>query len=504
VSISDTPLPPDHGPHNSLSDPIGAASPEPRARAVDPFEALLWRWLLAAPVGIVLAAIAAAAVWYFLPPGPSVAYVKLYMPVHPEGEFREHPEAGIDFVAFQRTQFALLRSRPVLDAALRDRNVQQLDLHGLTKGLDPADWLEKQIRVELPEGPELPRVALIGDDPKQLKILLSALVDAYLAEVVDKRTMAHRVQRLEKLEQVRQLYSQRLKSIRETNRKLALAVGGNGDKLVELRVELAMKELADAKQQLVKVRSELRQLEFDATMAEKKVKAGAGLDVPDKVVEERVEKALAKEIAARDKLQADLKPNPDENLPQIKALRRALEEKTAFIEEQRKLLRPQYREELQKQAQTAAQSDLADLKDKIAYVKALEQTLTREVEQLVKLDNKLKNDALDLGDSQVELKLAEAGYQKVVKEIDDLKVEMAAPARVSKWEDAVVVPPDDGPRKRGAAALAGLGAFGAVLLLACFVEFPWRRGRPAAEAVEGAEASPDEDLPLTPDVIPGE
>jgi hypothetical protein len=593
VSISETPLPPDDGP----LDPVDGPADPPR-------RGLLKTLLMAAPIGFVLAVIVAAAVWYFLPPGPSTAYVKLYMPEHPEGNFGEHPEAGIEFGKFQRTQFALLKSRPVLDAALRDPKVQQLDLKAVTKGpgpalrdpndvrkaLDPADWLEGQIRVETPDGPELPRVVLSGDDPEQLKVLLTALVDAYLSEVVNKRTVAHRVARLEKLDQVRKLYSERLKSIRETNKKLALAVGPNPDKIAQLRLELSMKELTNAKEQLVKVRSELKQAEFDAILAEKKVKAGAALLDPDKAVEELVEKALEKEVAARDKVQADLiaalKADPDENRPGTKALRRDLDEKKAFIEEQRKVLRPQYRdelkkqaqsaalvvpdkaveervekalekelaardrlqadlvkaramspegasdpkvremaaalekqkvviaeqrkalrdlyrEELQQQAQDAARADLAVLQEKIKYSKALDQTLAKEVEELTKLDNKIKADALDLGDSQVELKLAEAGYQKVMGEIDALKTEVGAPMRVSKWEDAVVVPPDDGPRRWKAAALAGLGAFALVLLLACLTRFiPWRRD--AQGVVEEDWGGPHEELPGTPDAIPGE
>jgi hypothetical protein len=457
------------GPCDSLGDPIDVAPAVAGGRV----KALLWRWLLAAPVGLVLAVIVAAAVWYLLPPGKHMAFVKLYMPMHPDGGFREHPEADIDFVSFQRTQFALFKSRPILEAALRDPRVQPLDLHGLTKGRNPVDWLEEEVRVQMPDGPELPRVVLSGDDPEPLKVLLTALVDVYLAEVVDKRAMAHRVARLEKLEAVRELYAGRLKSIREMNRKLALAVGGNGNRLVELRLEPSMKELADAKGQLVKVRSQLKQAEFDAAIAEKRVLAAAALVDTDEAAEELVEKALAKDIAERDKLQAaldaNLKANPDENLPRAKALRTALDDKNAFIEEQRKLLRLQYREELQKQAQSTAQSDLALLQEKIKYLKALEGALVQEVEGLTGLANKLKADAPDLGDALVELKQAEAGYQKVMGEIDALKVEVQAPRRVTRWEDAVVVPPDDGPRKWKAAALAGLGAFGAVLLLASFM-----------------------------------
>jgi hypothetical protein len=459
-------VPTDDGPCDCLGDPTDA----PPAGAGSRVKALRRRWLLATTLGILLAAATAVGVWFFLPPGKHVAFVKLYMPMRPEGELLAHPEAGADFQSFQRTQFALLRSHPVLDATLRDPKVQQLDLRGLTKGQSPVDWLEREISVQMPDGPELPRVVLSGDDPEQLRILVTALVDAYLNEVVDKRTMTHRVARLEKLEQVRKLPKDRLERIRETNKKLALVVGGNGDKIAELRLELSMKELADAKGQLVKVRSQLKQEEFDAAIAEKKMNAGAALVDTDKAVEERVEKALEKELTTRDKLQADLtaslKANPNEDDPRIKRLRTALEEKATFIEKQRKVLRPQYREELQKQAQSAAQSDLALLQEKIKYSKALEEALVKEVEGLTNLDNKLKADALDLGDAQVELKLAEAGFVKVMGEIDALKVKVGAPMRVSKWEEAAVVAPDETSRRMKMACLSALGAFGAVLLLA--------------------------------------
>jgi hypothetical protein len=81
-----------------------------------------------------------------------------YMPIHPEGNEFQQPDAGVDFPSFQRTQFALLRSPIALDAVFRDPNVQQLDLRGVTKGVSPVEWLEREIRIEFPDGPELPRV----------------------------------------------------------------------------------------------------------------------------------------------------------------------------------------------------------------------------------------------------------------------------------------------------------------------------------------------------------
>jgi hypothetical protein len=98
------------------------------------------------------------------------------------------------------------------------------------------------------------------------------------------------------------------------------------------------------------------------------------------------------------------------------------------------------------------------------------------------MSDKLNVDALDLEDNKVELQLAQEGFQKVAKEIDSLQMEMPTPPRVRKWEDAVVVAPDDTPRKLKAAGLAGLGAFVIVLVLASFVRFTWRTGPAANDA----------------------
>jgi hypothetical protein len=80
---------------------------------------------------------------------------------------------------------------------------------------------------------------------------------------------------------------------------------------------------------------------------------------------------------------------------------------------------------------------------------------------------------LDLDESKPQLQLAQDGFQKVVSEIDKLELEMPAPPRVRKWEDAAVLAPDDTKRQLKAAGLAGLAAFAIVLVLASFVRFTW-------------------------------
>jgi CxxC motif-containing protein (DUF1111 family)/peroxiredoxin len=442
---------------------------------------LLRRCLLATPVGLLMAAAAAAAVWMFLPPAKHVAYIKLYMPIHPEGNVFQHPEAGADFPSFQRTQFGLLRSHIALDAVFRDPKVQQLDLRGVPKGVSPVEWLEREIRVEFPEGPELPRVVLSGDDPEQLKVLVTAIRDAYLKQVVEEQTATHRQERMDRLKNTQKRYKERLDGIKETNRRLAQAVGGNNDKIVELKQEISEKELAAAKKQLADVRGKLTQLKVDVRVAEAKLNAGTALQVSNKDIEARIDKDLANEMASlnqlRNLLAKEREKVADDEVPGIKRLRAAIDEKTAAIDAQRKALLPKYRDELQRKARNDAPSELALTKEQIKYYEQFAAALADETTKLTRLNDKLKIGALELDDSRVELQLAQNGYQKMVNEIDNLLVEMPAPPRVRKCEDATVMGADETARKMKIAGLCAIGAFGAVLLLASFLRFAWGRSR---------------------------
>jgi hypothetical protein len=192
-------------------------------------------------------------------------------------------------------------------------------------------------------------------------------------------------------------------------------------------------------------------------------------------VEALVEKALAKEPEALARAQADLAKARElvaaDDDAGVRRLRSSLDAKTAATDAQRQALRAKYREEFLQKARGDAQADFVAIAGKIKYHKELEIALNQETQQLTKLIDKLTVDPLDPEDNKLEFQMAQEGYQKAVKEIDKLQVEMPAPPRVRKWEEAVIVAPNDTPRKLKAAGLAGLGGFLAVLLLASFLRF---------------------------------
>ena len=89
---------------------------------------------------------------------------------------------GEEFSNFKRTQVAMLKSRFVLQAALRKPEIAKLPI--VAAQADPVAWLESQLVVDFPGDAELLRVGMKGDKSDQLAKLVNAVVDSYMNEVV--------------------------------------------------------------------------------------------------------------------------------------------------------------------------------------------------------------------------------------------------------------------------------------------------------------------------------
>jgi len=482
-------------PRGLSSSPILAATPT----AALLLKALRRRWLLAATLGLIVAGITAAGVWIFLPPGMQTAYVKLYMPLHPDGILNAHPEDKGDFASFQRTQIALLKSRFVLNAALGKPKVRALNLAAVAKTITPVEWLDKEIKIETPDGPELPRVTMSGDDPEQLKILVTAVVDSYMEKVVQEQT-AHRQKHIEQLKEISVKYEARLKQIQNVRSELAKAIGSGETKVIALKQELTQKQLASAQSELIKVDHDLRQMELEAKIYQST--NGGAVEVPDKLIEGYVDKDLEKETAHRAELEARLAKAKDvvddDNFPKIKQLRAELDQKNKFLDEQRKKLRISYKAQLVERAGLDSKSQLAVLNQKIGFNREFKKLLGEEIEQMETDARKINDRAINLEGGRIDIQQAEASFARVIAEIDKATVELPAPARVSQLEEAIVVPPDEASRKLKVASLGAGGAFAVVLLLIGFLEFRSRRVDSVDGVVQGLGLEIMGTLPAAP------
>src|SRR5262249_25597659 len=154
-----------------------AAAPVPDAFAL--LKALRHRWLLALSAGLFFAVVASTATWFLLPTTLSLvtATAKLRIKSYEDRQFTMVVGSRLDGHTFLRTQCDLIKTRPVLEAALQDPQVAALNL---AKDSNAVDALDSRVKVELHDSSEVADVSMTGDNPAQITILVNAIVKAYL------------------------------------------------------------------------------------------------------------------------------------------------------------------------------------------------------------------------------------------------------------------------------------------------------------------------------------
>lgn len=88
-----------------------------------------------------------------------------------------------EFRIYRDTQVALVQSRFVLAAAMRQPGISALSM--LSGQLDPVNLLRQRLVVEVVGDSEVVTVRMTGEDPDQLVRLVDAIVEAYMREIVD-------------------------------------------------------------------------------------------------------------------------------------------------------------------------------------------------------------------------------------------------------------------------------------------------------------------------------
>jgi capsular exopolysaccharide synthesis family protein len=158
---------------------------------------------------------------------------------------------GGNFQTYQRTQVALLKSRLVANAALRQPGVAQLGI--LEEQPDPANWLASAIKGDYNLAPEILSISIAGNRPGDLVILLDAFREAYLQEIVQKEQI-DRSGRLDRLRKVLPGYE---KTIAEKSAKLR-KLAQTGTSNAELQAhKLRLERLDRAQKQLLQLQNEL-------------------------------------------------------------------------------------------------------------------------------------------------------------------------------------------------------------------------------------------------------
>src|SRR5262249_596048 len=168
--------------------------------------------------------------------------------------FRNPDEGRGEFLTYQKTQAARVRSRFVLNAALNRDEVKKLNL--VREQSEPITWLEDRLRVKTQEGCEIITLSLSGPYPVDLTTLVNAIAQSYLREIID----AERKRRSDRLAELDDIYvksNEKVRGKREEWRKEADRLGtSDSTALTQKQVNL-LSEFADVKKQVTLVQFEL-------------------------------------------------------------------------------------------------------------------------------------------------------------------------------------------------------------------------------------------------------
>jgi len=191
-----------------------------------------------------------------------------------------------NYEVYKRTQEQLLKSPLVLCAALRpfaDQDgslVEPQKFSVLEDSTDKIAWLKNNIRVTFPGDAEIMEVSLSGSDREELPILVNAVVDAYLQEVMDSE---HRRKR-ERLVAVQAAYAEKTIEVRKERAQLeslARVLGTVSDETLALKMQLAVQELAAYRSEHLRVLLERDRARMELTLQETMLDGVHDMEIPD-------------------------------------------------------------------------------------------------------------------------------------------------------------------------------------------------------------------------------
>jgi capsule polysaccharide export protein KpsE/RkpR len=254
--------------------------------------------------------------WQHLP-GPFTASALVYIAKTPPRVMSTSPNEAAssqeDFDEYRRTQEAMVKSRLVLNAALRQPKIADLSI--VRDQADPVEWLEKEVKTDFNAAPEILTVSLKGNKPEELTKVVDAVVDAYLQEFVHREDRA-RADRISRLTGLYGKFDEQVREKRKNLTDLARILGAKDQEAIAIKRQLVRQDLADTHREVRRVHFELIAAQTRLARLQAQTKAGEPAAAVAKLEEEVAVLAEQKKMLEREQevlAQEAARPLPDEN-----------------------------------------------------------------------------------------------------------------------------------------------------------------------------------------------
>lgn len=432
---------------------------------------LAWKrqWRTAVGFGVPVAVIAVIAAWMAMP-APFTAYALLKIDENAPRLVFSTAEGEDDFFTFRQTQMALVKSRFVLNAALRKPGIS--DLRMLRGVMHPVEWLQENLKVGSYNSPEILQIALSGEQPEELALLVNAVKDAYLDEVV----LADRKKRIGRVAELEQIYNETEEKVRKKEERveqLARQLGTGDSAALSIKHQMALEQISLLRREHARVRFALMQeqirqqnaAELQSELSDNGQPATgsvtdptAGLAVLDDetAVDPRVALAARRIAQLKDLIARYEQKVVDPDHPSIQKYRQELAE-------------------LERAAYGTTPGAAGDPVSRLEMLEKQERALREELDKYSELVDSIGASSFELELMKTEIDQIAKVSDRVGSEMEALRIELKSPTRVTLLQEADVPRTRDQGRKAKLTAAAGIGSLGLVFLIVAVMEFRTRR-----------------------------
>jgi capsular exopolysaccharide synthesis family protein len=488
--------------------PVGAYPSSEPGKPLDPITllmALRRRWFLALVLGLLSAGVAAGTTWSLWPPSNGSAIASLF--VNSEKPYIYNPGPASDFNTYRKSQQVLVRSRAVLEKALERPGVADLKMVQRMGKEATVTYLETSLLADYIHGPEILSLILSGkpEDQAELPILLNAVMDAYLFDIVH---IQHNTQ-LNRLQKLQEYYDELARDINgknETLVALSKALGTHDVHLIQIQHNFAERQLNRAEEERANYADRCRQKEVDLEIRKGKLKQLAEIPIATDEVEailkkdaeiNRLTQAIGETTEIMETTLKVVQGGKDSSA--YKKVKQELDDLWSELEKRREEVRPDAMEEIRQARQGQLNAEIQALEDEILILQTSEKTMKKMVDLFIEKTRLHVEGSTEMDNLQTQIASIQAEANGLTNEIKGIHVEMRAADRVTRLDDPYYAPPTI-PKKQLMATLgAGVGAFSVILFGVSWWEFRGRRINTLDEIVHGLGMKVVGALPALPD-----
>ena len=460
--------------------PGQTVAPMPMGRSwptlVELVNALKRRMVLATFLGVLVGLAAGAGVWLALPAGKhqvkALVQMKPFTPI-----LGQAPVGNDGFESFKATQETLIKQRSLLEQVVSAEGVRNLTL--ISESDDPIRYLDEQLRTRWEGGGDILSVMLNGDDPEQLKIVLTTLLDMYVKKANQEQTQI-RARRMEELRNIKDTVDKKIVQLESDIATAKKGSGSSDDSVKEALLRAANSELTTKNTEISNASVQISTIQRTLARLQQQLKTLENRQFTEAEIAERIGSDLnfkaaqqAVVLAEQNYRNAEQRYEPgNQRLAEAKrGWESAAQELKVMLEKLKPSTVDKLRQEISNETSqqlVAAEADLKQQQDYLASLEEQEKSLQARLQGLVA--------SIGVASEAKEELLDQKAYQtKLSENIQDLEAANRAEAQVSIREKPAIIL-NQNLRQKVLLSMAGVVVgTSLIMLIVAFLEWRSRR-----------------------------